>query len=85
MRPKSTICRVEALAILDRMLPEKETVRDAIAFSDVPKWAQASIDNLSAAGIVEGYGDGTLGAYDDLTIEQIMLLTERIANQVTAT
>ena len=85
LRPQTTICRVEALAILDRMLPEKEAVRDAIDFSDVPEWAKASIDNLSAAGIVEGYGDGILGAYDDLTIEQIMLLTERIANQVTAT
>ncbi|MBQ6907028.1 MAG: S-layer homology domain-containing protein, partial [Clostridia bacterium] len=85
LRPKATICRVEALAILDRMLPQKDAVREAIAFSDVPLWAKASIDNLSAAGIVEGYGDGILGAYDDLTIEQIMLLTERITNQATAT
>ena len=84
LRPKSTICRVEALAILDRILPEKEAVREAIKFTDVPEWAKSSIDSLSAAGIVEGYGGGILGAYDLLTAEQVMLLTERIANQVTA-
>ncbi len=84
LRPQATICRVEALAILDRMLPEKEVVTEAIAFIDVPEWAKASIDSLSAAGIVMGYGDGTLGAYDALTTEQVMLLTERIAKQVTA-
>ena len=78
LRPQATICRVEALAILDRMLPEKEAVRDAVAFSDVPEWAKASIDNLSAAGIVEGYGAGTLGAYDNLTIEQIAILITRL-------
>ena len=78
LRPQATICRVEALAILDRMLPEKEAVREAIAFSDVPQWAKASIDNLSAAGIVEGYGDGLLGAYDNLTIEQIAILVARL-------
>ena len=85
LRPQATICRVEALAILDRMLHKKDAVREAIAFSDVPEWAKASIDNLSAAGIVEGYGDGTLGAYDLLTTEQVMLLTQRIAKQTAAT
>ena len=78
LRPKSTICRVEALAILDRMLPEKEAVREAIAFSDVPEWAQDAIDSLSAAGLVEGYGNGILGTYDDLTIEQIAILIARL-------
>ena len=84
LRPKATICRVEALAILDRILPEKVAVREAIAFSDVPEWAKSSIENLSAAGIVEGYGNGILGAYDPLTAEQVMLLTQRIENQVAA-
>lgn len=78
LRPKATICRIEALAILSRMLPEKEPVREAIAFTDVPEWAKETIENLSAAGLVEGYGDGTLGAYDDLTIEQIAILIAKL-------
>ena len=85
LRPQTEICRVEALSILDRMLPEKVAVREALEFTDVPEWAKASIDSLSAAGIVEGYGDGILGAYDLLTTEQVMLLTQRLAKQVTAT
>lgn len=82
LRPQATICRVEALAILSRMLPAKEAVREAIAFSDVPLWAKASIDNLSAAGLVEGYGNGILGAYDDLTIEQIAILIARLNENI---
>ncbi|MBQ7718388.1 MAG: S-layer homology domain-containing protein [Clostridia bacterium] len=78
LRPKTTVCRVEALVILDRILPEKEAVREASDFPDVPKWAKASVDNLSAAGIVEGYDNGTLGAYDDLTVEQIKILIARL-------
>ena len=85
LRPQSTIYRVEALAILERMLPEQDAAGDAIEFIDVPEWAKTAIDRLSSAGIVVGYGDGRLGAYDALTTEQVMLLTERIGKQVTAT
>ena len=78
LRPKATIRRVEALTILSRMLSGAEPVREAVIFTDVPVWAKDAIENLSAAGIVEGYGNGMLGAYDDLTVEQIAILTARL-------
>lgn len=85
LRPKTEICRVEALAILSRMLPELETVQEPIAFCDVPEWAVESIERLSSAGIVAGYGNGMLGSYDNLTVEQIAILTEKVGGYKTAT
>lgn len=80
IQPKSDISRVEALTILSRCIDassEAEPIRDAIEFNDVPEWAKQYIDKLSAAGIVEGYGDGRLGADDKLTKEQVKILTDR--------
>ena len=77
LRPAEPIRRVEALVMFSRILPELEAVREPIAFSDVPGWAREEIDRLSAAGLVEGCGDGTLGSYDLITVEQVGLLTDR--------
>ena len=85
LRPQETISRVEALTILARMLPETEAMREPLAFFDVPEWAKDSIDRLSAAGLVEGYGNGLLGSYDDLNVEQISILTARVSKYQTAT
>ena len=78
LRPQNTISRIEAMALLSRCLPELEKTTDAITFTDVPTWAKSDIDRLSAAGLVLGYGDGTLGASDNLTVEQVKILTARI-------
>ena len=78
LRPQTTISRVEAMVLLSRCLPELEPATDAVAFADVPAWAKEEIDRLSAAGLVLGYGDGTLGASDVLTVEQVKILTARI-------
>lgn len=74
IRAQEPVSRVEALVLLSRCLPELEKTTDAISFSDVPAWAKSDIDRLSSAGLVLGYGNGTLGATDDLTVEQIGLL-----------
>ena len=79
LRPQNTISRVEAMVLLSRCLPELEPATDAVAFADVPAWAKEEIDRLSAAGLVLGYGDGTLGASDVLTVEQVKILTARIS------
>jgi len=68
---------VEALVLLSRCLPELETSGEPLRFSDVPAWARDDIDRLSAAGLVQGCGDGLLGANDLLTVEQIGILLER--------
>ena len=78
IRPLDTIRRIEAMALLSRALPEDiESVREPVEFTDVPEWAKDEIDRLSAAGLVNGYGDGTLGAEDRITVEQVRLLTDR--------
>lgn len=84
LRPQNTISRIEAMALLSRCLPELGKTTDAIAFTDVPVWAKNDIDRLSAAGLVLGYGDGTLGASDNLTVEQVKILTARISEAHTA-
>ena len=78
MRPQNTISRIEAMSLLSRCLPELENTNDPIAFTDVPAWAKSDIDRLSAAGLVLGYGDGRLGALDNLTVEQVKILAARI-------
>ena len=77
LRPQGTVRRVEALVLLSRCLPELEASGEAIAFSDVPDWAKDDVDRLSAAGLVQGYGDSLLGANDLLTVEQVGILLER--------
>lgn len=84
LRPQNTISRVEAMVLLSRCLPELGKTSDAISFTDVPAWAKRDIDRLSAAGLVLGYGDGTLGASDDLTVEQARILAARISEADTA-
>ncbi len=79
LRPNNTVTRLEALVILGRCLPKLEAVREAEAFSDVPDWAAGEIERLFRAGIVNGLGNGLLGADDNVTDEQLDLLVSRIA------
>ena len=79
LRPQGVLSRAEALVLLSRCLPELEAVGEPLTFTDVPDWAKADVDRLSAAGLLLGYGDGTLGASDALTVAQVSLLLERAA------
>ncbi len=79
LRPQEPITRAEALVILNRALSRTElTPRYSVEFEDTPEWAKKQINRLAAAGIVKGYGDGSLGAYDYLTLEQVDFLCDRI-------
>ncbi|MBR4657005.1 MAG: 5'-nucleotidase C-terminal domain-containing protein [Oscillospiraceae bacterium] len=81
LRPRESISRVEALVILSRCIPVLSEIQTAIEFDDVPAWAKKDIDRLSSAGLVEGYGNGVLGAKDVLTVEQVRILVTRLAEQ----
>ena len=81
LRPQSVMPRVEALVFLSRCLPNLEPAGEPIAFTDVPDWAKADIDRLSAAGIVRGCGDGRLGADDPITVEQVSALLARVQGE----
>lgn len=79
LKPQANITRLEALTILNRALSNVELAEwYDVKFSDTPKWAEKQVDRLAAAGIVRGYGDGTLGAGDFLTHEQINILCDRV-------
>ena len=80
LRPKENVQRIEAMVMLARCLEntdEIQPVQDPIAFTDTPDWAVDDINKLSAAGLIQGYGDGTMGAEDNITVEQVKLLTDR--------
>lgn len=79
LRPGENISRIEALTILNRALNEVELADTYdVKFSDTPEWAEKQVSRLAAAGIIKGYGDGTLGVRDLLTNEQIKILCDRI-------
>ncbi len=79
LRPQEPITRAEGLVILNRALSRTALEeRYDITFSDTPAWAERQVNRLAAAGIVKGYGDGTLGAYDYLTLQQVDALCDRI-------
>lgn len=81
IRPEQNILRVEALVMLSRALTKLEPVKESKAFSDTPQWAMEDLQRLADAGIVLGYGDGTFGANDLISVEQVSLLTKRIEQQ----
>lgn len=79
LRPQSPITRAEALVVANRALSRTELPSHyETTFADTPPWAEKQINRLAAAGIVKGYGDGTVGAYDYLTPEQVSALCDRI-------
>ena len=77
IRPQEQVKRVEAMVMLARCVPELYAAGEVIEFTDVPEWAKSDIEYLSKAGLVKGYGDGTMGADDFITVEQVGLLVER--------
>ncbi len=80
LRPQEKINRVEALVILNRILGNRSLPSDVeLSFFDTPLWAEKDILRLTRAGIVQGYGDGYMGAKDFLSREQTTLLAQRAA------
>lgn len=78
LRPNDAITRLEALLILSRILGRTSLpVVEGQGFQDVPDWAQKEMALLRSAGVVQGYGNGLLGAEDLLTREQVKTLIYR--------
>lgn len=78
--------KVEALVMLSRAfgeLPEPvgNDLRSGtfgVEFTDVPAWAKKDIDKLAKAGVLTGNPDGTLGANDNITIDEFQTIIARI-------
>ncbi len=73
-RPNDTITRAEVAAIVERMQNINAAANSATVFTDVPSshWASGYIAQATAAGIINGYGDGTFGPEDEVLYEQVI-------------
>ena len=82
LHPNDYITRVESFAIISRILSQSELPDISNGnndfFSDVPEWAKPDILRLKNAGLVNGYGDGTLGSDDFMTYEQVYIVYNRL-------
>jgi len=79
--PKNNLTRAHMAAILARFLnlPESDTATD---FSDMngSEWYAPVVQSCVEAGLFQGYTDGTFGASNSLTMAQLAVLIERIAD-----
>lgn len=86
LRENDPAKKVEALVMLSRAFGElPEPVGNdlrigtfGVEFTDVPAWAKKDIDKLAKAGVLTGNPDGTLGAYDTITIDEFQNVIARI-------
>lgn len=79
-RAQSSITRAEAAAIVDRCLTMTDDGR-SLSFADnhtVPVWAEQSVINCAAAGILETGEDNTVRADDVLTREDAAVMLYRM-------
>ncbi|WP_068985106.1 M13-type metalloendopeptidase [Lysinibacillus xylanilyticus] len=86
LRENEPAKKVEALVMLSRAfgeLPEPvgNDLRSGtfgVEFTDVPAWAKKDIDKLAKAGVLTGKPDGTLGANDNITIDEFQNMIARV-------
>ncbi|UPW83140.1 M13-type metalloendopeptidase [Lysinibacillus sp. Ag94] len=86
LRENEPAKKVEALVMLSRAfgeLPEPvgNDLRSGtfdVKFTDVPDWAKKDIDKLAKAGVLTGKPDGTLGANDNITINEFKKIIARV-------
>ncbi|MFJ6209434.1 M13-type metalloendopeptidase [Lysinibacillus sp. NPDC092081] len=86
LRENEPAKKVEALVMLSRAfgeLPEpvgndQRSGTFGVEFTDVPTWAKKDIDKLAKAGVLTGNPDGTLGANDNITIDEFHKIIARV-------
>lgn len=77
--PEGTLTRAQAAAVVVRMLPQLEGGRAVATFSDIEgHWAQSEIEEAVAAGLLEGYPDGTFRPEDKMSREEMAVLLARM-------
>lgn len=86
LKENESVKKIEALAMLSRAFgelpkPEGNDLRIGtfgVEFTDVPAWAKEDIAKLSAAGLLTGNPDGTLGVNDPITIDEFQSIVARV-------
>ncbi|MEK3714058.1 Ig-like domain-containing protein [Paenibacillus sp. FSL R7-0333] len=75
-KPNQTITRAEMATILSRLITSAQT--QAAGFSDIAgHWAQAAVEQMSQAGIITGYEDGTFRPDQTLTRAEAVTIVNR--------
>ncbi len=85
--PEATLTRAMVVTVLWRMAGEPETAADMSApFADVPAgaWFYDAVSWAAAAGVTYGYGDGSFGAMDQVTREELSVFLYRWAETLDA-
>ncbi|MGN1318092.1 MAG: M13-type metalloendopeptidase [Lachnospirales bacterium] len=82
LRPDNPVTRAEAAVILSRLLGNVEITQSEKHFTDVPSWASDDVNKLTQGGIINGYNDTTFGSNDNITIEQVGILSSKIEQKV---
>lgn len=82
IKPDNLITRAEAAVILSRCIGNVDVTQSEKHFTDVPQWALADINKLTQGGVINGYNDTTFGSSDNITVEQVGILTSKIEVKV---
>ncbi len=74
--PSDELTRAHAAVVLQRAFAVPSRVPSRASFSDVPSshWAYTEIESLKAAGVIDGYADGTFRPAASLTRAQLVKL-----------
>jgi hypothetical protein len=80
-KPNSPITRAEFAAILSRAFNIQGGSNTSVVLKDIGNsWAKEAIENLVAAGVIQGYGDGTFKPNNTITREEMVVMLSRIVN-----
>ncbi len=79
--PDTTMTRAMFVTVLGRMAGVEPVALPFTAFEDVvlDEWYAPYVDWAEENGIVMGYGDGTFGVDDEITVEQAAVILARFA------
>jgi hypothetical protein len=81
VRPNSPITRAEFAAILNRAFNIQGGSNTSVVLKDIgDNWAKEAIENLVAAGVINGYKDGTFKPDQTITREEMVVMLSRIVN-----
>lgn len=80
--PETTMTRAMFVTVLGRLDGVNEKAWRGAAFDDVVagEWYAPYVKWAASKGIVNGYGDGTFGVDDEVTIEQAVVILARFAD-----
>lgn len=74
------VTRLEFAMFLSRSIRELPSIRDSVAFTDVPQSVLGDVNKLVKAGVMSGYGNGLFGSDDYLLQEQLLAILNRLKN-----